>query len=101
MWMLNRQGQVQGGPREGGGAAEADQQAGGDQGLPRGWCGVWKAEVRLLHPVAGEASDLVLLFSQDKTRQDKTGSTCLQLYRSGASDYGDNEKTITLTIFLL
>lgn len=34
--MLNRQGQVQGGPREGGGAAEADQQAGGDQGLPRG-----------------------------------------------------------------
>lgn len=40
MLLLNRQRQVQGGQAEGGGAAPADQQAGGDQRLPCGRCRV-------------------------------------------------------------
>lgn len=43
--MLIRQRQGQGRQREGRGAAEADKQAGGDQRLPGGWFGVWKAQV--------------------------------------------------------
>lgn len=38
--LLNRQRQVKRGQGQGRGAADPDQQAGGDQRLPRGRCGV-------------------------------------------------------------
>lgn len=57
MRLLNRQGQVQGEQGEGGGAAAADQQAGGDQRLPRGRRGVRKAEVSLLNQGAEKDFD--------------------------------------------
>lgn len=62
MWLLNRQRQVQGGQGEGRRSTAAAQQAGGDQRLPCGWCGVWKAEVQLMNEILENDFDVCCQF---------------------------------------